>query len=182
MKKIKILSALLLLAFVAAACDNKEDKVIKDQIEQNIVDDVPFKKTDNGGFEGTLTLTGYLDVKNRVCNEGDMCGKAVDYASFIFTETSSDDIYEFIGIQKGNNFVEQRAVGIGCLEKDKNRIFYENFSDKDKVQKDITGDDYTRLINSKPERPVQLRMTRPTYTSGQGAPDCYSHFRDFDVL
>lgn len=180
MKFIKLFSILFLVIFIAAGCDKKE--VVKDQHDQNIIDDTPFHKTDDGNFEGTLTLTGHLDVKQRVCNEGDMCTETVDYGTFIFSETSSDDIYEFIGIQKGNSFVEQRAIGIGCVEKDLNRIYYENFSDKEKVQKQIVGDSYERLLNSSPENPVQLRMTRLTYTSGQGAPDCYSHFRDFDVL
>lgn len=141
-----------------------------------------FHKDANGNFYGTLTLTGYLDVQKRVCAPDAPCGSTVDYASFVFTETSSKAIKEFTGTNAGNSFIAGDRVGIGCQQKDLNRIFYENFADKDKVTGEIKGNDYTKLIASSKNNQIELKLTRELYTSGQGAPDCYSHFRNLDVL
>jgi len=143
---------------------------------------VKFDEYDNNNYYGALILTGYLDVKTRVCNPGDMCERTVEYASFVFTESSSDAIYDFLGVNTGNSFVGDTAIGLGCYEKDKNRIFYENFADVDSVQGEIKGQDLAKLLASNKTNPVKLEMKREIYTSGRGAPDCYTHFRDFAVL
>jgi hypothetical protein len=141
-----------------------------------------FHKDNAGNYYGTLTLTGYLDVQKRVCNPGDMCGETVDYASFIFTQTSSEAIKEFTGQNQGNSFIAGDRVGLGCQQKNLSRIYYQNFADEDNVEGEIEGEDYTKLIASTKDKPVQIKLTRELYTSGRGAPDCYSHFRNFDVL
>ena len=141
-----------------------------------------FHKNANGDFYGTLTLTGYMDVQTRVCNPGDMCGQTVEYASFIFTQTSSEAIKEFGGQYQGNSFIANDRVGIGCVQETAARIVYQNYGDENKIEGEIKGEDFVKLAQSNANKQVQLKMTRPLYTSGQGAPDCYSHFRDFDVL
>lgn len=143
---------------------------------------VAFRKSDVFGFYGTVTLTGYLEVVKRVCNPGDMCGETVDYASFVFRNNDNNAIKEFTGEYQGNSYVGDFAVGLGCQQTDKNRIYYENDADSGWKTGEISGSDYQKLIASSPENPVQLKLTREIYTSGRGAPDCYSHFRNFDVL
>lgn len=142
-----------------------------------------FQNSNNYGFYGTLTLTGYLSIQKHVCNPGDMCGNTVDYASFVFTDSTSPAINDFISQGTGNSFMGEKKVGLGCYEKTpEQRIYFENFADSGKINGAITGDDFAKLFASTKDHPVQLKLTRPIYTSGQGAPDCYSHFRDFDVL
>jgi hypothetical protein len=142
----------------------------------------PFHESGVYGFYGTITLTGYLDVQKRVCNPGDMCGDTVDYASFVFTSGANDALRKFTGQMQGNSFVAGDRVGIGCLLSAQSRIRYENDADIGWKAGDITGSDYQKLVASSKTSPIQLKMTREIYTSGRGAPDCYSHFRNFDVL
>jgi hypothetical protein len=141
-----------------------------------------FHQDANGDYWGTLILAGYLDVQRRACNPGDMCGNTVDYAYFVFGNTDNDAIKKFAGVNDGNFFVAGDRVGIGCRQKDPSRIYYENFADTGEVTGEISGDDYAKLVSSSQGHPVQVRMTRELYTSGRGAPDCYSHFRSFDIL
>jgi hypothetical protein len=141
-----------------------------------------FHKDSNGDYWGTIILTGYLDIQKRVCNPGDMCGSTVDYAYFVFGNTDNEAIKEFTGSQSDNSFVAGDRVGIGCQDKVLKLIRYENFADSGEMVGEIKGGDYDKLLASTQGKPVQLKMTRELYTSGRGAPDCYSHFRNFDVL
>jgi hypothetical protein len=143
---------------------------------------VPFTESQVYGFYGTLTLTGYLDVQTRVCNPGDMCGETVQYASFVFTSGANDALKKFTGQNTGNSFIAGDRLGLGCYEKDKNRIYYENDADSGYITGEIKGPDFTKLMASSKTNQVQLKFTREIYTSGRGAPDCYSHFRNFDVI
>jgi hypothetical protein len=141
-----------------------------------------FKETQEYGFYGTLTLSGYVEVQRRVCNPGDMCGETVDYVHFVFPRTDNEAIKKFTGSVDGNSFVAGDRVGIGCQRTSQNKITYENDADIGWQVGEIVGSDYTRLMASTQTKPVQLKMTREVYTGGRGAPDCYSHFRNFDVM
>jgi hypothetical protein len=141
-----------------------------------------FKETKEYGFYGTITLTGYVAVQHRVCNPGDMCGETVDYVSFVFGDSGNEAMEKFTGNMDGNSFVAGDRVGIGCQRAAQNKITYENDADIGWQVGEITGSDYAKLMASTPNRQVQLKMTREVYTSGRGAPDCYTHFRNFDVL
>jgi hypothetical protein len=148
-----------------------------------------FQESDAYGFFGTLNLTGYIDIQKRICNPGDMCGETVDYASLIFSDTNNEAIKKFTGQYNGNSYIAGDRVGLGCYQKDSNRIYYINFADakdsargSEALEGQIVGDDLKKLLASTKTKPVTVKLTRPIYTSGQGAPDCYSHFRNFDVL
>lgn len=142
----------------------------------------PFQESDRYGFFGTLTLTGYTNIQTRVCNPGDMCGETVEYVNFHFNPEPNPALKEFLGQNQGNSFAGAAIIGMGCYQQDRQRIFYENFGDESNVQGTITGPDLEKLLASSNDNQVRLQLTRPIYTSGQGAPDCYSHFRNFDVL
>lgn len=129
-------------------------------------------------YSGTALLTGYLEVKNQSCTPGSTCDRAI----FRFSESTSDVISNFY---KG-------SIEIGCYQKDKSRIYYENPADKvtqdpndrgvEWKRGDITGQSLQKLLNSNRDNQVKLKLTQPVYTSGQGAPECYSQFRDFEIL
>ena len=145
-------------------------------------DETVFQKSDGIGFFGTLTLTGYLDIKEWICNEGDMCTETVDYASFVFEDTDSDLIYDFLGDSKENSFVRDNSIGIGCYEKDKNIIHSINLGDSGGVENIISGEDLNKLLNSDEDNLVKLKLTKLVPALGIGASECYSHFRLFEVL
>jgi hypothetical protein len=133
---------------------------------------VPLQKSETYGLYGTFTLTGYLKVEKRVCNPGDMCGETVDYASFVFDKSDNPNVYDML----------TGGVGLGCYQKDKARIYSTNDADTGTVENTILGPDLAKLLASSVTHKVQLKLTKPIYTSGRGAPDCYSSFRSFRVL
>lgn len=143
---------------------------------------VAFQESKVYGFYGTLTLTGFLRTERRICNPGDMCGETVDYASFVFKETDNQAIYDLLNQFSGNSFVSEGAVGVGCYQKDLNRIYSTNDADTNVSENIIREEDLNRLLGSSFSKPVKLKMTKPVYTSGRDAPDCYSHFRNFEVV
>jgi hypothetical protein len=145
-------------------------------------DQVPFQNSATLGFHGTLTLNGYVKVQKRICDPEGMCGETVDYASFVFYQAENQVIYDLLNEFAGNSFVSEGAVGLGCYQNDQKRIYSTNDADTGTVESVIIGSDFTKLMASNANNKVRLRMTKPIYTSGRGAPDCYSHFRNFDVL
>ncbi len=166
--------------------NDKNTTIIFDQILSTFKfiekEEVAFQKSGEFEFFGTLTLTGYLDIKRWICNEGDMCSETVDYASFVFESTDNNLIYDFLGNSAGNSFIGNNSVGIGCYEKDKNIIHSMNLGDSGRVENTISGEDLNKLLNSDKDNPVKLKLTKPVPAPGMGAPECYSHFRLFEVL
>ncbi|MFH1291971.1 MAG: hypothetical protein ABIH87_02120 [bacterium] len=139
---------------------------------------------------GTVDVIGYLLVERRICKPGDMCGKAIDHASLVLTENpSSTDFIAFIAMdKKDKTSVIGEKIGLGCYEKDDNRIFSYNFgtstastSTDGSVENIIQGVSFIKLINSSEEQPVKLRITKPKPALGRVAPDCYSFFRYFKI-
>ena len=135
-----------------------------------------------GEYYGTLTLTGYLDVETIVCEPGNPCGETVDYAFFVITDTDNKAIDQFIADYHGNAFVFVReakvGLGLGCYQKDQERIFSINGS----METSIFGEDLTKLVSSTETNPVSIKLTMPFTYGGKGAPACYSHFRNFEIL
>lgn len=132
-----------------------------------------FTQTQNDGFYGSLTLTGHIETLKR---------EDVTYAYFVFDAVNNTALDAFMDVNDGNSFAGGNKIGIGCHQETQKRIFYENFSDSGNIQGAITGGDYDKLMASNKDNKVQMKMYRDIYTSGQGAPTCYSHFRGFDVL
>jgi hypothetical protein len=162
----KIVLALALIALMAAGCNKG---VIKDQHGNPVKDDKPFAKND-GFYSGTLSVTGYIENPNP------------EQTNFVFNETSSDLIYVFLGLDKGNALTGQNKIAIGCYQKDQKRIYYETLTEKENVKGEIKGDDLDMLLKSTPENRIQLRLTRDVYKGSAPEPKCGSRFRDIDVL
>jgi len=141
-----------------------------------------FQKSGEYEFFGTLTITGYLDIKTKVCDSGNMCSETVEYASLIITETNNDLIYDFIELSKGNSFIAPNGVGLGCYQEDQSRIYSTNFGYNGSVDNIISGNDLEKLLSSAENNLVKIQITKPTPPPGSGAPDCYSHFRDIKVF
>lgn len=144
---------------------------------------VPLQKSNTYGLYGTFTLNGYLKVENRVCNPGDMCGETVAYATFVYDKSDNPDIYDILMPTADNAFITASGVGLGCYEKNKARIYSTNDADTGMVENIISGLDLARLLTSSTSKnKIQMKMTAPIHLTGRGAPDCYSSFRNFDVL
>lgn len=165
---------------------NDSDKDVFNKIistvEFSTVDELKSFSYEKGiGYYGTLELTGYLDTKLFTCNPGEGCLKTVTYAYFVITKTDNELIYNFTNRNEGNSFVGENNIGLGCFEKDANRIYSVNFSDSGQVENIITGGEFKKLLQSNKNNPVKIKLTKPYFSGGGGAPECYSHFRSFKV-
>jgi hypothetical protein len=142
----------------------------------------PFQYSKDAGFYGTLILTGYLDMKQRVCKQGEMCQKTVTYASFIITATNNENIYTFLAENKGNSYASDNSVGLGCYEKEAKRIYSTNSGDDGTFENSILGSDLQKLLQSNKNNTINLQLVKPSFMGGGDAPECYSHFRLFKII
>lgn len=163
----------------------KQEEITSSLILKKEVPDetVPvFQKSDQYGFFGTLRLTGYLDIVQRCGFFVEECNETFNYVFFVFTETNNELINDFLDQNKGNSFVKDNAIGLGCYQEDKNRIYSTNDGDDKVFENIISNKDLENLLLSNESNLIKLQLTKPIYTSGRGAPDCYSHFRQFKTL
>ncbi|MEF3691618.1 MAG: hypothetical protein V3574_01005 [Candidatus Moraniibacteriota bacterium] len=144
----------------------------------------PFQPTpsEKGEYYGTLTLTGYLNIEHRICEKNEPCKKTVDYASLVVVSSNNDLIYEYMQLHKGNSFVNENSIGIGCYEKNKNQIYSINNSNYGSFDNIIKGKDLQKILQSSVSQPVTMQLSKSYLTVGSGAPECYSHFREFKIL
>ena len=180
LNKIFLIVAAIFLMIFAAACNNQQQPVVEDPEApaEDPVSPATFQGV-NGNYEGTLTLTGYLEIESRVCPPDSMCSKDVDYAKFKFSESDSEAIYDFLENYQGNSFAGKKWVGLGCYEEENARIYSENSSDDNGWTQDtIESQDLEKLLAATEQNPVKITLTKPPLSGGSGAPECYSHFRD----
>lgn len=134
-------------------------------------------RLDQKGYHGTLTLTGYLNLETIQ----DFEGEKVQYAFFRIIKTNSDLIYDYLKQSKGNSFVRDNAVGLGCYQEEGARIYSTNDSDNGTLENIITGNELQKLLSSSQSTLISLQLSQPILTGGRGAPVCYSHFREFEI-
>ena len=100
---------------------------------------------------------------------------------FHIVNTDSNDFLKWIDNSKGNSFVGDKAIGIGCIND--NIIEYYNSSDeKEDAQYRISKNDSEKIINSTKDNLVKLKLERKVYTGGSGTPMCYSHITNINVI
>ncbi|MFA6992400.1 MAG: hypothetical protein WC269_03940 [Candidatus Gracilibacteria bacterium] len=183
MKKIFI----SLLALVFAGCGLLSEKIeTSEEYLNNLkaIDptSVSFKMDPQFGiYYGTLTLTGYLNIETRICKELDPCIETVDYASLIVMDADNEDINQFLVNYDGNYYAGGNKVGLGCYQKDQNRIFSVNIGNN-RLETSISGEQLTKLLSSTETNPVSLKLTSPVRLDERGGSECYSYFRNFEVL
>ncbi|MEA2020110.1 MAG: hypothetical protein U9M98_00050 [Patescibacteria group bacterium] len=133
-------------------------------------------------FEGELTVRGYLETEHRACAFQNIEECSVDYAFFVTTKTNHPAFFDWLEEMKGNAFVKENAIGLGCYQKDQERIYSVNSSDEGDIENIIQGQELNKLLDSSSNNQVILRMDRLKLFGGTEAPTCYSHFRNFEVL
>lgn len=157
--------------------DNEDDNTD----EENDPDEFSYDE-ENDAYYGTLTATGYLvtnEVNEPFCEED--CA-TYTYASFVITETNNESLKQYIDEQLGNSFVGESSIGIGCVDENE-MIWRENDSDEFGMQEYRSSESTSAaLLASSEENPVTITAERYLYTSGRGAPACYSHFANVEVV
>jgi len=154
MKKILILSAVLIL--VGAGCNLKnvekqqaEDKnngsqtsnteILENTNEQTKIEklsnneeapntDVVFQKSEKYGYYGNLELEGYMEVVKPGCGNGYGVECLQDYSNFVVVKSDSPVLFDYL--KDGGNFKTESKFQLGCYKKG---ISIESFNLSDKV-------------------------------------------------
>ncbi len=162
--------------------EQKKSETTKDDVIGNVT---AYHYDGKFGYVGTLTVKGYPEIKRMVCEEGEpFCSKTVDYVYFKITDSANQDIFKFINATKGNTFITENGVGIGCYEKEKNRIY--SYTAKGEVVDDrvivgsgkriesIISSDY--ILSATKSNPVDLTLTAFLVPDSE-ATECFSYFK-----
>jgi hypothetical protein len=129
------------------------------------------------GATGTLQARGYLytkDVPDPYCETN--CA-TYTRAFFHIVESPNQSIGSYISDQKGNAFVEDSAVALGCVIDGK--IQAAGIPSGEKIYSNTLS---KLLVDSSKEMPVSIEIGRSTVPAGGDAPVCYSHFDSITLL
>jgi hypothetical protein len=130
---------------------------------------------------GIVYVEGYGEIEHRKGSNYESSNEEVDYLLFHITKTESEDFMKWIENSKGNSFVGDKAIGLGCIKE--GIIEYYNSSDEEENGfYKLNKDDSEKISKSSKETPVKLKLERKIYTSGTEAPMCYSHITNITVL
>ena len=151
--------------------NNTESQPIQGELGENDT----FSTTTNSGV---VEVIGYPEVKELV--DEMYTGEKYNYVYFYVTKTKSTEFKKYLDSLAGNSFVSNNSIGLGC-SKD-GIITYYNSSDQlgDKEYK-LSQADSNKILQATESNPVKLKLERLLYTSGKGAPSCYSHITKIEV-
>lgn len=154
---------------------NDKNQTIKDELGKNDT----FSDITNSGV---VEVIGYSEVVEKGESDVDEnTGKKYNYVYFHIKETKSKEFKNFINSINGNSYVLADAIGLGCIID--NEIKYYNSSDKNGDKEYfLSNEDSNKIINSTETNPVKLKLERLVYSSGSGAPVCYSHITNIEVI
>lgn len=134
-----------------------------------------FAADNQGNYFGVLTVTGYPVIMNTPEPFCEKDCKNYEYVYFQIMETNSTALYDFLGINKGNSFIGEKQVGIGCRKS--GAISYYNDSNQLGMKEYYVYPDISKkILSASKNDPVAIRLERLLFTGGSGAPACYSHF------
>ncbi|MBT4917244.1 hypothetical protein HN709_03345 [Candidatus Peregrinibacteria bacterium] len=174
----KFLLALITTALIVSGCTAPaEDPVPADEAPLN-----SFKYDEEKYVHhGTLTIEGYATLEEQqesFCEED--CS-TYTYIFFNILNTDNEAIDNYVKEGKGNSFIGDNSIGLGCVED--NSIWHISSSDISPNKEYETSQEVSyKILNSSIENPITIEVTRPLFTGGAGAPDCYSHFTQFNIV
>ncbi len=128
---------------------------------------------------GVVEIIGYPETKELIDEMGD--GKHYNYVYFHIIESKSTEFKNYIKSLEGNSYVLEDAIGIGCNSDGK--ITYYNSSDEyGDMEYEISKEDSSKILNATENNPIRLKLERLVYSSGKGAPICYSHITKVEIV
>lgn len=130
-----------------------------------------FHKLDNGDYAGSIRLTGYAVVEKRVAAFCQQDCAAVDYVFLRITDGLTPPFEDYLAEQKGNAFVMDGGIGLGCRIDDALAIHDEEGHVRAPVSPAISA----MALRSTPDEQVTLTLVRNWTTAGADASDCYAH-------
>jgi hypothetical protein len=136
---------------------------------------------ENYDYYGKLIVNGYATLQERpeaFCEEN--C-PVYTYVFFNILDTENKFLDAYIKGQKGNSFVGETSIGLGCVAD--NILWRMNDSNEFGMQKYTNSLKTSEVVlNSSTEKPITIELERYLYSGGRGAPDCYSHFAQVKIV
>ena len=162
--------------------ETKKEENTNTQKQNNTKKETELGKNDTFSMKtesGVVEVIGYPTIKQLSDFETD---ETFNYVYFNIVETKSSEFQKYIKMYGNNSFVGKNAIGLGC--KIDNAIKYYNSSDKLGEFKyfELSKEDSKLIFNATKDKPVRLKLERLQYTSGTGAPACYSHITKVQVV
>ena len=164
--------------------EKKEVETIEEKDKEEVKEPVinehinTFSLNDEAGI---VYVEGYGEIEHRKGSNYESSNEEVDYLLFHITKTESEDFMKWIENSKGNSFVGDKAIGLGCIKD--GVLEYYNSSDEDENGfYKLNKEDSEKISKSSKEALVKLKLERKIYTSGTEAPMCYSHITNITVL
>lgn len=131
---------------------------------------------------GQVDVLGYVEIIKREPSEFDSTNsEKINYVYFHITDTKSNDFLKYIDNMKGNSFVSDKSIGLGC--RIDNLIKYYNSSNQNGFKEyNLSLEDSNKIFNSNVNNPIKLRLNRLELSGGKDAPSCYSHITKIEVI
>ncbi len=158
-------------------------------LEDETLPEGTFELNEYGNFFGELYVKGALVQKNipeSFCEEP--CETNFEAIFLKVTETGNKPFEEFLKENSGNAYARPSREGalaeimIGCRED--SSIWYSNDSDEQGfASREISGEHaqaFFRALDTGAE--LRFKLTKLSLSGGRGAPACYSHFYDIEIL
>lgn len=177
-----ILIILLLMIFISAKNKKKYDF----GNTNNTQNEIPLKEDNFGKNDtfniptesGSVDVLGYITIEKIENFDNE---ETFNYVFFNIVDTKSNDFKTFLEGLSGNTFGGNNKIGLGCIDNEK--IYYFNSSDGKELESYEIGETSSKkILDSKEENPIKLRLTRLEYNGGTSAPICYSHITNVEVI
>ncbi len=196
--KKNVIIIILVALLVGAICFICYDKFLKNDSsrKENTKDNTDvintFKYNDDGA-SGIATVKGYITVeKTDYCVDGE-CESSensiYDVTHFHILETESTSFRNYINSFYSNDYTGEKTFSLGCVKN--NVISYYNTYDE--IQNDsednndfkyfvLSNDVSQKILNSSIDNPITLKLEKKKFSSGSGAPECYSHITNIEIV
>lgn len=159
----------------------EDQKSNSNETNQKVATDDFKYDEENYNYYGKLIVNGYATLQERLeafCEED--C-PVYTYVFFNVLDTENEFLDDYIEGQRGNSFVGESSIGLGCVEE--NALWRWNNSDQFGMKKYTNSLETSEaILNSSAENPITVELERYLYSSGSGAPDCYSHFAQVKIV
>ncbi len=182
-----IVLIILLVGFLVYSLffNNKVDEII----DYDHVDTFIYNENEASGY---VTVKGYVTVDRQDYCEGE-CetdeNSLFDVVNFHIVETTSADFRNYVNSFYSDDYTGDKTFSLGCVKGE--TIEYYNTYDELLNDNDNTNDfkkfivnkNYTqKILSSSQNNPITLRLGKEKFSSGSGAPECYSHITNIDIL
>ena len=129
---------------------------------------------------GKVTVTGYAYTEERTDSD---TGEKFQYVLFKITESSSDNFMKYIESMKGNSYVSDKAIGLGCFKD--GIISYNNVYDDDGgkgANYKLSSVDSIKIINSSSSNLIRLNLLKNKLITGGSGYNCSSLIARISVI